>query len=165
MPTSTREVVATGPLEGEELNAAGVAGFEVFCTGATEASSFAQTTEPGMTGEEVVDAAATTYRKMGTSVTATADRLGALDTAMNFENADDFAQEVRDIFHEVGQLLWDGAETVETETFKNEEEFGNAILEIEGAVVDAGGFDFGISGLDPTVTKAVSEQVPSCSSV
>lgn len=165
VPSSTRTGVATGVLEGEELNAAGVAWFDVVCSGATEASSFAQTTEPGMTGEEVVEAAVTTYQMMGTSVTATADRLGALDTAMNFENADAFAEEVRDIFYEVGQLMWDGTETVKTETFRNEEEFGTTIAEIEGSIMDAGGFDFGVSGLDPTITEAVSGQVPSCGSL
>lgn len=165
IPSSTRAIVVTGALDGEELNPAAVAWFDVLCSGAAEASSFSQRAEPGMESEEVIAAAVDTYTKMGTSVTATADRMGALDTAMNFDNADVFAAEVQDIFTEVGQIFAAGAETVRTGTFRSEEEFGTTVLEIERAAMVAGGYDFGISGLDPTITAAVSEQVPSCATV
>ena len=165
VPSSTRAVVVTGALEGENLNPAAIAWFDVLCSGAAEASSFSQRTEPGMGSEEVIAAAVSTYSKMGTSVAATADRMGALDTDMNFDNASVFAAEVQDIFTEVGQIFAAGAETVRTGTFRSEEEFGTTILEIERAAMEAGGYDFGISGLDPTITAAVSEQVPSCATV
>ncbi len=164
-PTSTRAPIVTGPVDGEKLNADGVAWFDAFCAGVTDAQSYASTSTEEQDFDEVVALAGTTYRKMGTSVTATSDRLRGLKSDMNFENADAFGAEVSDIFEEVGQVYWAGADKMESETFSNEQEFTDAIEDVSSSVIDAGGFDFGIPTLDETVSKAVVEQAPACASL
>lgn len=162
---STREPVSTGPLDGDELNADGVAWFEAFCAGVIEVQEYASTTSEDQDVDAVVALAATTYRSMGTSVTATSDRMRGLNSEMNFENADAFAAEVSDIFQEVGQIYWAGADTMETGTFGSEQDITEAAGEVSSAVLAAGGFDFGISTLDPSVIGAVAEQAPACASL
>ena len=164
-PTSTRTPVATGPLEGEELNADGIAWFDAFCAGVTDAQSYANTSSEEQELDEVVELAGTTYRKMGTSVTATSDKLRGLKSDMNFENSDAFAAEVSDIFEEVGQVYWAGADNMESSTFSSEQEFTAAIEDVSSSIIDAGGFDFGIPTLDATVSTAVAEQAPACASL
>ncbi|RMB61443.1 hypothetical protein EAX62_01950 [Tessaracoccus antarcticus] len=160
--STTREPVTTGPLEGEELNAAGVAWFGAFCTGVAKATSFAGPDTTGMAIGEVTDTVVTTYQSIGGSFTETGQALAALDTAMNFENADAFAASSTSAVDEVGAVYTQGSETVAAGTYATEAELLKVVNATEASVVSAGGGDFGLSNLDDTVLASVGAQVPAC---
>ena len=168
-PSETAEsaapVVVTGPLEGEALNEAGVAWFTAYCSGLTTVLADSEPDTTGLGKDEVIAKVVETYGLMGGNFTAYSANLATLSDDMNFENSDAFAAEVSDIFKEVGQVYWAGADKMESSTFSSEQEFTAAIEDVSSSIIDAGGFDFGIPTLDATVSTAVAEQAPACASL
>lgn len=162
-PGSTREPVATGPLEGDELNPAGAAWFSAYCSGVTGALAFAGPDTEGMEKDEVIQTAATAYQNIGNTFALVSDELVALDTAANFENSEAFFVEVTDIMDEVSMRYLEGSESVSTTEFAEVSDFTDQIAEIEEGVVSAGGDGFGLPNLDDSVQMALA-QLPACAS-
>lgn len=160
--TSTREPVAAGPLEGAELNEAGVAWFAAFCSGIGELSQYGVPDTENLSVEETAEAVATTYTQFGDGFTAAASQLTGLDTDMNFENAEAFATEAVDSITEVGSVYSTGAEAVNSGSYSAEENLLVDVREIETEAVESGAGDFGLSSLDESVFDAVNAQVPAC---
>lgn len=161
-PESTRDPVVTGPLEGEELNAAGVAWFDAYCSGVMEASLYTPDTA-GMSPDELKEAAADTYAKMSDHFAALAGELGSLDASFNFENSEGFATNATDIVTEISSVYADGSATVQAGDYASEAELVTVVTEVEENAVRAGGNGFGVTDLDDSVLEAVSTQVVACS--
>ncbi len=161
-PSSTRQPVDAGPLDGAELNEAGVAWFGAFCSGIGELSKFGVPDTEELEVAETADAVGTTYGNFGTGFEAAAEQLTGLDSDMNFENADAFANEAIESIGEVGSVYNTGAETLQSGSYSTEEELLVDVRQIETEAVEAGAGDFGLSSLDESVFDAVNAQVPAC---
>lgn len=161
-PTSTREPVLAGALEGAELNEAGIAWFGAFCTGIGALSAFGPPDTENLDVEETAEAVASTYMSFGEGFEATAVELGGLDSNMNFENADGFAAEAIASIEEVAAVYTTGAETVRAGTYAVQDDIIVDVRQIETDAVESGAGDFGLSGLDESVFEAVNTQVPAC---
>lgn len=161
-PESTRDTVVTGPLEGEELNAAGVAWFDAYCSGVMEVSFYAPDTA-GMNPDELKQAASDTYVKMSERFAALAGELGSLDASFNFENSEGFVINATDIVTEISSVYGEGAAAVQAGDYASEAELVTVVTEVEENAVRAGGSGFGVPDLDDSVLEAVSTQVGACS--
>lgn len=162
-PMSTRDAVPAGPLDGEKLNAAGVAWFGTFCSGFTEASSVGQQDNSGMSVEETTDLILYTYESVGGVFRTMATELDVLDAGMNFQNAEAFSEETIDILYEVGTLYLKSATALTESGYPSERVLRDLVDRTGAWVTEAGGFDLGLAALDPSVLEAAQQQVPSCS--
>lgn len=163
-PTSTREPISAGALEGDELNEAGVAWFGAFCTGIGALSEFGAPNTEGLSVEETAEAVGSTYKAFGEGFDAAATELTGLDRNMNFENADAFAGEAVESIEEVAAVYSGGADTVRAGSYASQEDIIVDVRLIETQAVESGAGDFGLSSLDESVFDAVTAQVPACAS-
>ncbi len=161
-PTSTREPIDAGPLEGTELNDAGVAWFGAFCSGIGALSQYGVPDTEELSVEETAQAVGAMYMQYGVGFDAAAADLRDLDADMNFENAEAFATEAVDSIEEVGAVYTAGAEEVQSGSYSGEEDLFVEVRDIETQAVEAGAGDFGLSSLDESVFDAVNAQVPAC---
>ncbi len=163
-PSSTRDPVSAGALEGAELNEAGVAWFGAFCSGIGALSEFGAPDTQGLSVEETAEAVGTTYTAFGEGFEAAATQLTGLDSTMNFENAEAFASEAVESIEEVAAVYSAGANTVRAGTYSAQEDIIIDVRQIETQAVESGAGDFGLSSLDESVFDAVNAQVPACAS-
>lgn len=161
-PTSTREPVSAGALDGSELNDAGVEWFGAFCTGIGALSEFGAPNTEGLSVEETAEAVGSTYMAFGEGFDAAAMQLTGLDSTMNFENADAFAAEAVESIEEVAAVYRTGAETVRAGSYAVQDDIIVDVRQIETQAVESGAGDFGLSSLDESVFDAVNAQVPAC---
>jgi len=163
-PSSTRDPVSAGPLEGAELNEAGVAWFGAFCSGIGEVAKVGAPDMKELDLAEQTDAVGTTYEDFGKGFDAAAVTLAGLDDDMNFGKADAFASQAIESLQEVSFIYAAGAGTVESGTYATEEDLVAVVNVVEGAALAAGVGDYGLSSLDESVFDAVNAQVPACAS-
>ncbi len=161
-PSSTRDPVSAGPLEGAELNQAGVAWFGAFCSGIGELSQYGAPNMQELGLAEQTEAVGTTYENFGKGFDSAAMTLAGLDDDMNFEKADAFATQAIESLQEVSFIYAAGAGTIEAGTYATEEDLVAVVNVVERAALAAGVGDYGLSSLDESVFDAVNAQVPAC---
>lgn len=161
-PTSTREPVSAGPLEGDELNETGVAWFGAFCSGIGEVAEVGVPDMQDLDLAEQTAAVGTTYENFGKGFDAAAMTLAGLDADMNFGKADAFASQAIESLQEVSFIYAAGAGTIESGTYATEDDLVAVVNVVERAALAAGVGDYGLSSLDESVFDAVNAQVPAC---
>lgn len=156
--------VETGPLEGDDLNDAGVEWFTTYCSGLAGALANAEPDVNGLEKDEVIATIAESYGVIGGKFITHATDLDNLDDDINFENSEGFAAEVIMTMAQVGDRYIAGGAEVADGEFAQPEDLGIVITSIEGDVAVLAGESFGLQNLDSTVLAAMG-QIPECLAV
>lgn len=164
-PAETAAAPSTGPLEGEELSAEAVEWFDTMCVAFGSIGELAGPDTTDMSVEETQEVVVTTYSDLGSAFTTVSADLAALPDDFNFSESAPFTDHVEGVLEDIGQVYADGSEKVAAATYADQTGLVTEINTIESAAASAGGSDFGLSSLDPTVTDALQTQVTSCANL